>query len=568
MEDNLRRLKASLQLFDKLECCSSSMNGDFNNVDATLASIDIDKMRCHVINCLTAIHLVETEMKIDEAVVGNGNYELVKSKVFNAAISMISNDGFRSNEAVVKIILSGFPIPNESRISNEQSWLPQHFAVSLAVRDKISEDDIRIMLSVEPLPTHRLLEKEVADKSIVSDQGVRCALHLVAQYSDSLELLQDILRIYYRMTEMIFVTENTRVKLTPLGVLCRRPHISTFGTMISCLIEADSSVEVIFDGMNSHMKSYAECLSQGTSPGSRGAMSLLLLGTLLHANSAVSKYKDSCIFHSACLNLRGELGVSVLTLFLTKNSTGVKTILGGYLPIHYAASLSCLDVVKFLHKAWPESISMLNGSDCSLLHRALIDDTSVIADVIAKVRYICDQCPALLHLKGSSGFTPLHTILTNSRRFDFKCVKILCKVDPTVARNKCTPSDISDRNSGQLPLHSLIYYQSPLSEVSDEGDRFRLLLHLYPAAAGIKDGHSRSSCDLARARNLSVYFMRLLLAADLTINPVRRHDLNFAARRQGMFLAFRALSSDKKPTIWSKMHLKGRDLVQHVISYL
>jgi hypothetical protein len=68
--------------------------------------------------------------------------------------------------------------------------------------------------------------------------------------------------------------------------------------------------------------------------------------------------------------------------------------------------------------------------------------------------------------------------------------------------------------------------------------------------------------------HLSTYFIRLLLSADPAIDPIRRHNLNFAARRQGMFLAFRALSSDVEPTIWTKMRLKGRDLVEHVISYL
>jgi hypothetical protein len=114
----------------------------------------------------------------------------------------------------------------------------------------------------------------------------------------------------------------------------------------------------------------------------------------------------------------------------------------------------------------------------------------------------------------------------------------------------------------------MLLLRSTISEVSDEGDCLRLLLRLYPAAGGIKDDHSSSPYDMAVSKNLSAYFIRILLAADPTIDPVRRHDLNFEARRQGMFLAFRALSSNVEPTIWSKMRLKGRDLLQHVISYL
>jgi hypothetical protein len=68
MDDTVRRLKASLQLFDKLECYSSVMNGDFEDVDTALSLVDIDKMRCHVINCLIALHLVCIEKKTKESI--------------------------------------------------------------------------------------------------------------------------------------------------------------------------------------------------------------------------------------------------------------------------------------------------------------------------------------------------------------------------------------------------------------------------------------------------------------------------------------------------------------------
>jgi hypothetical protein len=212
---------------------------------------------------------------------------------------------------------------------------------------------------------------------------------------------------------------------------------------------------------------------------------------------------------------------------------------------------------------------MLDDKGGSLLHRAVVDEISDIADVLKKVQYVCDQCPALIHQKDSSGYTPLHDIISIDGRFNFESVEILCSLDATVVREKFTPSDVNDINSGQLPLSILIYFNSlKMLEVSDEGDCFRLLLRLYPAAAGIKDDHSIRPYDLAVANNLSTYFIRMLLSADTTIDPVRRHELNFEARRQGMFLAFGALSGNVEPTIWAKMRLKGRDLLEHVISYL
>lgn len=53
---------------------------------------------------------METEIKTKEAVIDTDNYELVKSKVFFSAISMIN-----SNEADVKTILSYFPLYNDDK---------------------------------------------------------------------------------------------------------------------------------------------------------------------------------------------------------------------------------------------------------------------------------------------------------------------------------------------------------------------------------------------------------------------------------------------------------------------
>jgi hypothetical protein len=100
------------------------------------------------------------------------------------------------------------------------------------------------MLSVDPLASHRL-SKEAADVS--SKQSGRCALHLVAQYSESLELLQDVLRIDHKMTKMDSESEKTRKETTPLGFLCSRPHFPTFDDMVLCLIGVDSSVEIVSD---------------------------------------------------------------------------------------------------------------------------------------------------------------------------------------------------------------------------------------------------------------------------------------------------------------------------------
>jgi hypothetical protein len=59
----------------------------------------------------------------------------------------------------------------------------------------------------------------------------------------------------------------------------------------------------------------------------------------------------------------------------------------------------------------------------------------------------------------------------------------------------------------------------------------------FEASAGVRDGHLKTPYDLAVTKGLSVSFIRLSLNADVTIDPVQRSNLNYAARREG----FRAL---------------------------
>lgn len=137
-----------------------------------------------------------------------------------------------------------------------------------------------------------------------------------------------------------------------------------------------------------------------------------------------------------------------------------------------------------------------------------------------------------------------------------------------VLEDKYTPS-IVDYSSQQLPLHRLIAkFVGSESYASGAGDLFRLFLRLYPASAGIKDGHSQSPYDLAVSKKLNVYFIRLLLANDPSINPLKGRNLNYAARKEGLFLAFRALSTNRKPTIWAKLRYESKDLLRRVIMYL
>jgi hypothetical protein len=147
------------------------------------------------------------------------------------------------------------------------------------------------------------------------------------------------------------------------------------------------------------------------------------------------------IFRSACSILDGELCIAVLSVLITKYNEGAELRVRdgkGYLPVHTAARRSTLNVVKFLLQADPESANdLITSNNWNLLYCALIS-TSDTATKIAKIQYLCDQYPELLHMSCEEGFTPLQKHITDSHKVDFSVIKIMCQADETVLRDKCT----------------------------------------------------------------------------------------------------------------------------------
>jgi hypothetical protein len=229
VDENANHLWDAFYLFDGLDhdCFSCGVNRyDHGDVDAALALLDEDKIRCHIMDCVAALHLIQMR-KQRIAIVETAKIESVKRKVFNAAISMILNDEFENDRAVVNTILSALP--------GKRSWLPVHFAIALTTRNKISKDDILTLLSSDPKAMGRLSNKkadeyksedsedEEVERVLVGcspahlfcmqkqpkislvryfclhnrtaftedDQSGRSALHLITQYSESMKLLEN-----------------------------------------------------------------------------------------------------------------------------------------------------------------------------------------------------------------------------------------------------------------------------------------------------------------------------------------------------------------------------------------
>jgi hypothetical protein len=85
------------------------------------------------------------------------------------------------------------------------------------------------------------------------------------------ELLRTVLQIDQAMTKRVF-DDAIGYDVNPFGLLCRRLHFPTFDMMVVCLIDTDSSIEIIQDSVDQCIGSYenTESESRRIYPGSRG----------------------------------------------------------------------------------------------------------------------------------------------------------------------------------------------------------------------------------------------------------------------------------------------------------
>jgi hypothetical protein len=115
-----------------------------------------------------------------------------------------------------------------------------------------------------------------------------------------------------------------------------------------------------------------------------------------------------------------------------------------------AAKVSSLDMSKFLHMAYPESLTMLtSGEDQNTSLHQVVTSSDEFMEV--KIQYLLDQCPTMMNMVNGSSHTPLH-VACNEYSCSLKSSIIFLNADPALARVKFVPSDTNHLNSLQLPL--------------------------------------------------------------------------------------------------------------------
>ena len=349
----------------------------------------------------------------------------------------------------------------------------------------------------------------------------------------------------------------------PLGHLCASSNCSD--RLVVCLLEVDSSAEVVGNGIRG-------CLKSTDSSGV-----LERVDMLLKSNPEAAKYSDEeneNLLHLAAhfRVMPPQLCIDIMQRIVAIHKDAVREVdKDGWLPVHTAARFSTVEVMEFLLRLYPKSASVVTSTGShSLLHLAVNDKVNTNSVMEAKVRFLCSRYPAMIHQRNATGFTPLH----DANSLYIPAMQILCEVggQGQVSAPIAHPTNVHFGLNGWLPLHILIFRQpDPLRDslLSKAADCFRLLLRSYPEAAGIEVGvQKRKPYQLAVDKNLPPYYLRLLLRAAPDLNPAELHRLNYAERRMAMFLAFKARTSNIDPPFLARLRFEKMDLVQHVMSFL
>jgi len=340
-----------------------------------------------------------------------------------------------------------------------------------------------------------------------------------------------------------------------------------------CLVEADSSIEVVYDGI-------VGCFAARSTSADR----VQTVVKLLEMNPAAARHKDMeprdwnlahyasyASYHSD--RIAATDCIEILKLVLARNKDALKEADDdGKLPAHVAAEWGPVEVLDFVLGEYPEAVTAVDSESRNLLHIAAgygPDEHGA-----ARARLLCVRYPAMMLQRNRDGRTPL---VDSCLQGHAAIALLLCEAGGREAASTAImhPTNVQDSRNGWLPLHILIDLNAttlktePLSALADA---FRLLLRLYPEAAGIKGGagsDKKTPYRLAVDKGLPTYYRRLLLRAVPNLNLAELRRLHWAERRLAIFIAFAAVPKQATaPPLLARLRATDKQLVKHVVSFL
>eukprot|EP01036_Dinobryon_divergens_P061861 gene61861-biopygen30705 len=230
------------------------------------------------------------------------------------------------------------------------------------------------------------------------------------------------------------------------------------------------------------------------------------------------------------------------------------------LPIHLAARISSVDILKIITEANPENLSMVHHLYGTVAHCAVFDAS------LEKIRYLHSMMPELLHTMDQMGQTALHIIIEGSplltqipRHLRTKVWHALIEEMANLAPEAARKVDINGSNL----LHTIATRTEPIE------DLIRFFLRLIPCGALATNNQGQTPYDLLKPNHPDYNMARrlLLLAGAPSLHPETRKQMNYQARKGALFAFF---AGNLKPNIFYRIRDSGagRVIMRQVASFL
>jgi hypothetical protein len=131
----------SCQFFKELKCLIADYIDD-NSGECDLQMFDVDKMMCHILDCLVALRKIQRGKRILK-MSKNEQHEKAINRLFASVISTIMSDeeSVEGDHRILISLLASFP--DKEKMTDGRSLLPLHFA--LALGDVVREEDVHIL---------------------------------------------------------------------------------------------------------------------------------------------------------------------------------------------------------------------------------------------------------------------------------------------------------------------------------------------------------------------------------------------------------------------------------------
>jgi hypothetical protein len=328
---------------------------------------------------------------------------------------------------------------------------------------------------------------------------------------------------------------------TPLKHLIERYAFQEQAAMIAFLVDADPASCSVADKWQ-FTPFYKFCLTWCRGRSEEDLHEQELLATkLLKAYPDAVRQRSSMLeespLHAICrIPSRSKNKTVLIELLLKAYKEGASVMSSlGCLPIHCAVtSGTSVEVLKLLLDAYPKALCRRANVRRNLLVEAASSDLAA-ADML---KYLLKRSPNLVYTaSGATRRLPLHTAASTGS-CTFEKFKLLYEAYPEAVM-------IFDGDE-YLPIHHALLKLAhrivdPLSEAAA---KIRFLLKQRPETVNLQPpqrAHSSlTAYQFSQMYSLDDYTVRLLLQACPEADPERAKKLNYAARRQLMFLAFAA----------------------------